>query len=326
MTKTFAEVRVEYKDYYKTLKVDKDASPEDIKKAYRKLVRQYHPDVSKHKDATEKTKEINEAYDVLGDAEKRAAYDDLGRRGRQTGDGFRPPPDWASQYDFSDAGAGTDDFLADLFAHMGRRGRAGGGAGGGFGGAGFQMRGEDIHAAITIDLRDAYTGATRNISLRVPVQDAQGQVTMQEKTLSVSIPKGVTPGQQLRLAGQGQPGVGGGPAGDLYLEIQFREDPRYRVEGANVYETVPVAPWEAALGAKRPVPTPSGTVEVSVPAGSQTGRKLRLKGRGIPAATPGDLYLILEVVLPPANTARAKELYEQMAREMSFNPRADMGA
>lgn len=319
MTTSFAEVRVEYKDYYKTLGLEKDASPEDIKKAYRKLVRQYHPDVSKHKDATEKTKEINEAYDVLGDADKRAAYDDLGRRGQQTSEGFRPPPDWGAQYDFS--GAEADDLFADLFAHMGRRGRTGAGRG-----AGFQVRGEDIHAAITIDLRDAYTGATRNIGLRVPAQNAQGHVTMQEKTLSVNVPRGVTPGQRLRLAGQGQPGIGGGPAGDLYLEIQFKEDPRYRIEGANVYETAPVAPWEAALGARVSVPTPSGMVEVAVPAGSQTGRKLRLKGRGIPAATPGDLYLILEVVLPPATTSRAKELYEQMAREMSFNPRDNMGA
>lgn len=319
MTTSFAEVRVEYKDYYKTLGLEKDASPEDIKKAYRKLVRQYHPDVSKHKDATEKTKEINEAYDVLGDADKRAAYDDLGRRGRQTSEGFQPPPDWGAQYDFS--GADADDLFADLFAHMGRRGRTGAGRG-----AGFQVRGEDIHAAITIDLRDAYAGATRNIGLRVPVQNAQGHVTMQEKTLSVNVPRGVTPGQRLRLAGQGQPGIGGGPAGDLYLEIQFKEDPRYRIEGANVYETAPVAPWEAALGARVSVPTPSGMVEVAVPAGSQSGRKLRLKGRGIPTATPGDLYLILEVVLPPATTSRAKELYEQMAREMSFNPRDNMGA
>lgn len=310
---------MEYKDYYKTLGLEKNASPEEIKKAYRKLVRQYHPDLSKHENATEKTKEINEAYGVLGDAEKRAAYDDLGRRGQQTREGFRPPPDWASQYDFS--GAGTEDVFADLFAHKGRRGRAGAGPG-----AGFQMRGEDIHAAITIDLPDAYTGATRNIGLRVPVQHAQGHVAMQEKTLSVNIPKGVTPGQQLRLGGQGQPGIGGGPAGDLYLEIQYREDPRYRVDGANVYQTVPVTPWEAALGARISVPTPSGTVEVAVPAGSQAGRKLRLKGRGIPAATPGDLYLILEVALPPANSPRAKELYEQMAREMSFNPRNNMGA
>ncbi|TFW29603.1 DnaJ C-terminal domain-containing protein [Massilia horti] len=311
---------MEYKDYYKILGVEKNASAEDIKKAYRKLVRKYHPDVSKHKDADEKTKEINEAYGVLGDVEKRAAYDELGRRGQYTGEGFRPPPDWGAQYDYS--GAGADDFFADLFAQMGRRGRAGAGPGG----AGFQMRGEDIHAAITIELRDAYTGTTRMVSLRVPAHDQQGRVTMQEKTLSVNIPKGVTPGQQLRLAGQGQPGIGGGPQGDLYLEIQFKEDPRYRVEGTDVYETVPVAPWEAALGARISVPTPSGTVEVSVPSGSQSGRKLRLKGRGIPAVQAGDLYLMLEVVLPPADTPRAKELYEQLARELNFNPRERMGA
>jgi curved DNA-binding protein len=188
---------------------------------------------------------------------------------------------------------------------------------GGTGGGGFQMRGEDIHAAIAIDLRDAYQGATRTISLRA------GQ---QEKTLSVNIPKGVTPGQQLRLAGQGHPGMGGAAAGDLYLEIQLNHEPRYRVEGASVYQNVPVAPWEAALGASISVPTPSGAVEVTVPPGSQTGRKLRLKGRGIPANQPGDLYLILDVVLPPATSDRARELYEQMARDLAFNPRERIGA
>jgi curved DNA-binding protein len=310
---------VEYKDYYQALGVDKNASADDIKKAYRKLVRKYHPDVSKHADADQKTKEINEAYGVLGDAEKRAAYDELGQ-GYRAGQEFRPPPDWGSQYDFS--GADANDFFSDLFAHMGRgRGRGGAGAGG------FQMRGEDVHATISVDLRDAYTGATKTVSLRVPERDAQGRVVMREKTLSVNIPKGVTPGQQLRLAGQGHPGVGGGPAGDLYLEIQFNPDPRYRVEGTDVYETVPVAPWEAALGAKIAVPTPSGEVEVTVPPNSQSGRKLRLKGRGIPARTPGDLYLILEVVLPPADDPRARVLYEEMARELSdFNPRERMGA
>jgi curved DNA-binding protein len=312
---------VEYKDYYKILGVDKKASAEDIKKAYRKLVRKYHPDVSKHADADQKTKEINEAYGVLGDAEKRAAYDDLGQ-GYRAGQEFRPPPDWGAQHDF--AGAGADDFFADLFAHMGRgRGRGRGGAGAG----GFQMRGEDVHATISIDLRDAYNGASKTISLRVPEHDAQGRVAMREKTLSVNIPKGVTPGQQLRLTGQGHPGSGGGPAGDLYLEMQFNPDPRYRVEGTDVYETVPVAPWEAALGAKIAVPTPSGEVEVTAPPNSQSGRKLRLKGRGIPARTPGDLYLILEVVLPPADDPRARALYEEMARELShFNPRERMGA
>jgi curved DNA-binding protein len=310
---------VEYKDYYQTLGVEKNASADDIKKAYRKMVRKYHPDVSKHAEADAKTKEINEAYDVLGDAEKRAAYDELGR-GHRAGEQFRPPPDWASQYDFGGGGAGAEDFFSDLFAHVGRRSRAGGRA------HGFQMRGDDIHAAIAIDLSDAYSGATRTVSLRVPQQDANGRVTTQDKTLNVNIPKGVTPGQQLRLAGQGHPGIGGGPAGDLYLEIQLNPNQRYRIEGVHVYENVPVTPWEAALGANISVATPSGMVEVTVPPGSQGGRKLRLKGRGIPAATPGDLYLILDVVLPPANNDRARELYKEMAREMAFNPRERIGA
>ncbi len=311
---------MDYKDYYQILGVERTASAADIKKAYRKLVRQYHPDVSKHKDATEKTKEINEAYEVLGDAEKRAAYDALGQAPRH-GHDFQPPPDWGRQHDFGGGGGGggggsAEDIFADLFAHMGR-GRGKAGARGGMGGGAFQMRGEDIHAAIAIDLRDAYQGAARTISLRA------GQ---QEKTLSVNIPKGVTPGQQLRLAGQGHPGMGGAAAGDLYLEIQLNQEPRYRVEGASVYQNVPVAPWEAALGASISVPTPSGAVEVTVPAGSQTGRKLRLKGRGIPSKEPGDLYLILDVVLPPATSDRARELYEQMARELAFNPRERIGA
>jgi len=313
---------VDYKDYYAALGVDKSASADDIKKAYRKLVRKYHPDVSKEPDADKRTKELNEAYGVLGDAEKRTAYDELGSAQR-AGQEFRPPPDWGAGYERSAGGAGMgaggmpdDDFFADLFAHVGRGRR---------GGAGFQMRGEDSHAAIVIDLADAYRGATRTISMRVPEADAQGRVITRERTLDVTIPKGVTAGQQLRLSGQGQPGTGGGGAGDLYLEIQFRPEPRYRIEGRDVYATVPVAPWEAALGAQIDVPTPSGTVTVTVPEQSQTGRKLRLKGRGIPGATPGDLYLLLEVVLPPADTAEKRELYEAMARGMAFNPRQKMG-
>jgi len=313
---------VEYKDYYASLGVDKTASAEDIKKAYRKLVRKYHPDVSKLKDADSKTKEINEAYGVLGDAEKRAAYDELGS-GRRAGQEFQPPPDWGAG--FGGGGAGMDsDFFSDLFAHVGRRGRAGGG-GGGFGGGSFQMRGEDIHASIGIDLYDAYHGATRTISMRVP-QETGGRVVTSDKSLDVKIPKGVLPGQQLRLSGQGHPGHGGAPNGDLYLEITLNPDRRYQVEGSDVYETVPVTPWEAALGGGIAVPTPSGNVEVNVPPGSQTGRKLRLKGRGIPAAKPGDLYLVLEVVLPPAHDDKARKLYEQMAREMAFNPRERNGA
>ena len=303
---------MEYKDYYQTLGVPKGASAEDIKKAYRKLVRKHHPDVSKAKDADKKTKEINEAYAVLGDAEKRAAYDALGSNVR-AGQPFEPPPDWGARYDF---GSGApDDFFADLFAHVGRRGRAGGS---------FAMHGEDIHAQLVVDLSDAYHGATRGVSLRLPQHGAHGRASTHERALEVHIPQGVLAGQQLRLVGQGQPGSGGGPAGDRRLENQFHPDPRDRGEGANVYETLAVAPWEAALGARIDVPTPSGPVQVSVPAGSQTGRKLRLKGRGIPAARPGDLYLVLEVVLPPATSDRARELYRTMARELAFNPRAGM--
>ena len=308
---------MEYKDYYETLGVDRTASADDIKKAYRKQVRKYHPDVSKHKDADAKTKEINEAYEVLGDADKRAAYDARGRAyagaqyaGEQyAGEYDGGSPGWNGHFDFG--GAGADEFFADLFAKAGgaRRG-------------GFQMRGDDIHAAITVDLADAYHGATRTVSLRLPRQAGSGRASMQDKTLNVTIPRGVTPGQQLRLAGQGHEGHGGAGPGDLYLEIQFSSDARYRVDGAHVYETVPVTPWEAALGGKVSVQTPSGTVEVTVPAGSQGGRKLRLKGKGIPAATPGDLFLVLEVVLPPADNDKARAFYQAMARDLAFNPRA----
>ena len=302
---------MEFKDYYATLGVDRSASADDIKKAYRKLVRKYHPDVSKEKEADQKTKELNEAYDVLGDPEKRAAYDELGR-GYRPGQEFRPPPDWGQDYEFGSGAEG--DFFSDLFAHLGRRGRSGG--------AGYHMRGEDIHAAITIDLADAYTGASRNVSLRVP-QHQGGRIVTQERTLSVTIPKGVQPGQQLRLAGQGHPGSAG--PGDLYLEIQFRDDPRYRLEGPHVYQTVPVTPWEAALGGEIEVATPSGAVSVTIPAGSQGGRKLRLRGRGLPSQPPGDLYLVLDVVVPAATSDKARDLYQAMAREMPFNPRKQAG-
>ena len=310
---------MEYKDYYQSLGVEKTASADDIKKAYRKLVRKYHPDVSKHTDSDSKTKEINEAYGVLGDAEKRTAYDELGS-GRRAGQPFQPPSDWAASFG---GGNGNSDFFSDLFANVGRRSRAGGPDGPG---AGYPARGEDIHAAIAADLVDLYHGATRTVTLRVPQRDAAGRVVTTDRSIEVKIPKGVLPGQQLRLAGQGHSGIGGGGGGDLFLEIGLKPDQRYRVDGSHVYETVPVAPWEAALGASIAVPTPSGDVEVTVPAGSQTGRKLRLKGRGIPARLPGDLYLVLEVVLPPADSDKARALYETMARELAFNPRARTGA
>jgi curved DNA-binding protein len=315
---------VEYKDYYQALGVAKTATEDEIKKAYRKLVRKYHPDVSKEADAQAKTQEINEAYGVLGDAEKRAAYDELGR-GHQyrAGQEFRPPPDWGRGFGGGGGGPGgpgqggfggvDSDFFSDLFANFG-------GGGGGRRRQQAPQRGEDSHAALTIDLSDSYQGATRTISLMVAERDAQDRIVTRERNLSVNIPKGVTAGQQLRLSGQGQPGAAG--PGDLYLEIQFRADARYRLDGRDVYQTVPVAPWELALGGEIEVTTPSGKVNVTVPAASQSGRKLRLRARGLPGKEAGDLYLLLEVVLPPATSDKARELYQTMARELAFNPRA----
>ena len=311
---------MEFKDYYQVLGVEKTAPADEIKKAYRKLARKFHPDVSKEPDAEKRMKEVNEAYAVLSDPEKRAAYDQLGSRW-QTGQDFQPPPGWDAGFEFSGDGAhgaqaaDFSDFFASLFGRAGRDRGAGD----------YQMRGGDHHAKILIDLPDAYHGATRTIALRAAKLDASGRVVTDERTLNVQVPKGVKEGQHIRLAGQGSPGVGGGPAGDLYLEVHFSPDPRYRVEGRDVYQTVRVTPWEATLGASIEVPTPSGNVQVKVPAGSQTGRKLRLKGRGIPGIPPGDLYLVLDVVLPPADTDKARQVYETMARELAFNPRQKLG-
>jgi curved DNA-binding protein len=310
---------MEFKDYYETLGVKREATQDEIKKAFRKLARKYHPDVSKEKNAEARMKEVNEAYAVLSDPEKRATYDQLGQ-GKRAGEDFRPPPDWDAGFEFSgrgpgDAGAADfSDFFAELF---GRRGGEG---------AHFRSRGEDHHAKVALDLEDAYRGATRQITLRVPRVDERGHVVLAERTLEVRIPKGVHEGQIIRLAGQGNAGTGGGTAGDLYLEVHFKPHARYRVDGRDVYATLAVTPWEAALGASIRSAVPDGTVEVRVPEASQTGRKLRLKGRGIPGASPGDLYLVLEVVLPPANSARAREIYQTMARELAFDPRHAGGA
>jgi curved DNA-binding protein len=308
---------LEFKDYYQTLGVAREATADEIKKAFRKLARKYHPDVSKEPNAEARMKEVNEAHAVLSDPEKRAAYDQLGR-GHHAGEEFQPPPDWDAGFEFSGRdfagaqGADFSDFFAELF------GRRGGGRGRG---ARFDARGEDRHARILIDLEDAYQGATRLVTLRVPNVDEQGRVAMVDHSLNVRIPKGVHEGQVLRLAGQGSPGLGEGQAGDLYLEIHFKPHPRFRVEGLDVYAPLRVAPWEAALGASVKATLPVGAVEVRVPEGSQTGRKLRLKERGVPGTPPGDLYLVLDVVLPPANSARAREIYQTMARELAFNPR-----
>jgi len=310
---------LEFKDYYQTLGVAREATTDEIKKAFRRLARKYHPDVSKEKDAEARMKEVNEAHAVLSDPEKRAAYDQLGRD-YQAGQDFRPPPNWDAGFEFSGrefGGGGGADF-SDFFAELFGRSRAGPGRGES---ARFNIRGEDRHAKILIALEDAYQGASRVLTLRVPAVDDQGHVTMKEHSLNVRIPKGVQEGQVLRLAGQGSPGIGEGKSGDLYLEIHFEPHPRFRVDGRDVYATLRVTPWEAALGASVKASLPVGAVEVRIPQNSQNGRNLRLKGRGIPAATPGDLYLVLEVVLPKADNPKARELYEAMARELAFDPR-----
>ncbi|MEJ2274150.1 MAG: DnaJ C-terminal domain-containing protein [Woeseiaceae bacterium] len=325
---------MQYKDYYKIMGVERDATQDDIKRAYRKLARKYHPDVSKEADCEAKFKDVNEAYSVLRDAEKRAAYDQLGSDWK-SGQDFRPPPDWDSGFEhrgggFERSGGGFgagdaadfSDFFESLF---GRDFSRAGPARGGHAGGGFQAAGEDHHARVTIDLEDAYRGATRGITLQAPEVDDAGHVTTRSRTLNVRIPKGVRQGQRIRLAGQGSPGFGGGPAGDLYLEIDFRPHSAYRVEGRDVYLDLPLAPWEAALGASVKVPTPDGPVDLKVPAGTQGGRKLRLKGRGIPGNPPGDLYVVADITLPPADTDEAKALYRQMESELSYNPRKKLG-
>ncbi len=314
---------MEFKDYYKTLGVSRDATAEEIKKAYRRLARKYHPDVSKETDAEQKMKEVNEANAVLSDPEKRAAYDQLGQgRGFQPGSDFQPPPGWDAGFEFRGQGsngaqaADFSDFFAELFGkQMGAGARQ----------AHQRMRGEDHHAKIMLDLEDTYHGATRSLTLRMPKLDSQGRTVLADHMLNVRIPKGVHGGQVIRLAGQGGPGHSGEAAGDLFLEVHFKPHNRYRIENKDIYATLPVAPWEAALGATVKIPVPDGQVEVRVPENSQSGRKLRLKGRGIPAATPGDLYLVLEVVLPPATTPKERELYQTMAQELAFNPRQNLG-
>ena len=308
---------MQFKDYYQVLGVARDATADAIKKAYRQLARKYHPDVSKEADAAARMSEINEAYAVLSDAERRAAYDAVGQ-GRRQGESFTPPPDWDAGFEFSGRGTeGMDagdfsDFFAELF------GRAGGGARRRSGGASFEMRGQDHHAKIVLDLEDAWRGATRQVTLRSPQVDAQGHVSLQPRTLDVKIPAGVKPGQLIRLAGQGGAGHGGAPAGDLFLEVHFKPHPRFRIDGAHLVADLPVAPWEAALGAVVPVALPDGsTLKVRVPAGAQSGRQLTVRGKGLPGATAGDLELVVRVVLPSAFDPRARKLYEQMAADLT---------
>lgn len=323
---------MEYRDYYKILGVARAATAEEIKKSYRRLARKYHPDVSKEKDAEQKFKEVQEAYEVLKDPEKRAAYDQLGSDWK-SGQQFRPPPDWASGFEFSGGGGaggrargtggahvfeeeGFSDFFSSLF-----------GGASPFSGSGRrqQQAGRDHHARIEIDLEEAFGGGTRTLDLKRPELKSDGTLEVRSHTVRVTIPAGVSDGQLIRLAGQGEVAPGAGRAGDLYLEVHVRPHRFFQLEGRDVTLTLPLAPWEAALGASVTVPTLGGAVEMQVPAGAQSGQKLRLRGRGLPGNPAGDEYVQLKIVLPPADSPAARALYEQMRAQLGgFDPRADL--
>jgi curved DNA-binding protein len=324
---------VEFKDYYKVMGVARDATEAQIKQAYRKLARKYHPDVSKEKDAEARFKELGEAYEVLKSPEKRAAYDQLGQ-GPRPGEDFKKPPDWGSGFEFRGAGGGAgdpdySDFFESLF-------------GGSMGGArqqrrGFEARpsdrGEDHHAKVMLDLDATLQGGSRTLTLRIPELDPQGRLVTKDRVLNVQVPKGILPGQTIRLAGQGSSPGAAVPPGDLYIEVEFQPHALYRVEGRDLSLDLPVTPWEATLGATVKTPTPGGPVELKIPPGAHAGKRMRLKGRGIPASgasapgasTPGDLYVVLQIALPPANDERAKAAYRAFADSLPFNPRNSLG-
>lgn len=320
---------MEYKDYYATLGVSREASEEEIKKSYRKLARKYHPDVSKEPQAEERFKAVQEAYEVLKDPQKRSAYDQLGANWK-SGQDFRPPPGWQPFGGFEEAfaGEGADDLggFSDFFSMLFGQGQGRRAGRGGFQhrhhqqfGGDFQEQepaGQDQRAKIQISLEDSYQGGSKTLQLQVPTVDARGRVQYGQRTLKVNIPKGIVNGQQMRLAKQGSHG------GDLYLEIELLPHPYFSLQGHDVYLTLPITPWEAALGTKISVPTLGGKVELKIAPGSQGGQKLRLKNRGLPAKPQaGDQYVLLQIQTPAAKTESERALYEKLAKELPFNPR-----
>lgn len=319
---------MDFKDYYAVLGVSESASPEEIKKAYRKLARKFHPDVSKEEDAANKFKDLSEAYEVLKDPEKRAEYDQLRKYGARSDGSFEPPPGWQSASGFGRGGF-TDadarqfsDFFEEIFGGGGHHGR------GGFGGfrQSVRMRGEDVHARLALFLEEAFHGCEKQVQFNVHEVNDRGRVVSRQKTLRVKIPAGMKEGQHIRLKGQGSPGMGGAENGDLFIEVELAPHPLFTVEGRDIVITVPVTPWEAALGTTITVPTVGSKVNVKVPKNSSSGRKLRLKGKGLPGKHSGDQIVVLQVVMPQHHSEKAEKLYHELAdAERNFNPRSKLG-
>ena len=310
---------MEFKDYYKILDLKPDADGKAIKTAYRKLARKYHPDVSNHHEAEEKFKEVNEAYEVLKDTQKRAEYDEIREFG-QHGQGFQPPPGSQSSNHSDEQYQGDfSDFFSSVFGESGRAESQSFASD-----YGFNQKGQDIETDMPILLEETLSNCSKTISYRLPRRDSNGRITEANKTLNVTIPAGVSDGERIRLKGQGAQGMGDGLHGDLYLRIRLVPHPLFDVEAHNLIVTMPVAPWEAALGAKIVVPTLSGKINVSIPENSQTGQRFRIKGKGLLGKNGhGDLYAVLKVVMPNVLDDETKQYWEQLAKKATFDPRAE---
>jgi len=325
---------VQFRDYYEVLGVSRTATQEEIQRSYRKLARKFHPDVNKAKDAEDKFKEINEAYEVLKDPSKRQKYDQLGANWK-AGQEFRPPPGWDMHFDFGAGGAGQSefqwggtggfsDFFEALFGGHQARSPHRGGRGRKSGGPVWTQAGADQEAAIRIPLEEAFRGTTKPITMQMQSVTPEGQLSVQEKNYEVKIPPGILNGQKIRLVGQGGEGTGGGPRGDLYLKVEIEPHPIYGLNGRDLTMDLPIAPWEAVLGAEVQLTTLAGAVTLKVPAGTQSGQKLRLRGKGMPnpKGPPGDLYVLVRIAVPKKASERERELFEELQRVSDFRPRS----
>ena len=311
---------MKYRDYYATLGVEPTATADEIRKAYRRLARKYHPDVSKEEGAEERFKEVSEAYDTLSDKDKREAYDQLGRH--RPGEDFQPSPEWDSR--FWQEGVVEDLDLADLLRQIGLHHAARHQAAAGEGAS--SRRGQDYEIATSLSLEDAARGKDIAVEFSVPELGADGRVQRHAKTARIRVPKGVSDGERLRVPGKGGPGVGGGKPGDLYLDIRLERHPLFQVAGHDLYLELPIAPWEAVLGARVELPSLEGPLTVTVPPGARSGQKLRLAGKGLPRRTEGagDLYGVLQIVTPTVLSEKEKDLFRELAATSTFDPRAHL--